>query len=103
LGTIEQVRQKFGITAALSSDGYWLKSATLNGTRYTIIAGANDSGVLYGSFAFLRKIGSGQPIAELDEKESPSVAIRWVNEWDNINGTIERGYGGPSIFWDNGR
>jgi alpha-glucuronidase len=103
LGTIEQVRRRFDITTALSADGYWLKATTLNGTRHIVIAGANDSGVLYGSFAFLRKIGLGESIAELDEKQSPSVAIRWVNQWDNINGTIERGYGGPSIFWDNGR
>ncbi len=27
--------------------------------------------------------------------------MRWVNEWNNLDGTIERGYGGRSIFWDN--
>ena len=27
--------------------------------------------------------------------------VRWVNEWNNLDGTIERGYGGRSIFWDN--
>src|SRR5215831_12088632 len=102
LGTIEQVRRRFDITTALQADGYWLKATTLNGTRHIVIAGANDSGVLYGSFAFLRKIALGESIAELDEKQSPSVPIRWVNQWDNINGTIERGYGGPSVFWDSG-
>jgi alpha-glucuronidase len=103
LGTLEQVRKRFDINTALSADGYWLKAIMLNGTRHIVIAGANDSGALYGSFAFLRKIALGESIAELDEKQSPSVPIRWVNQWDNINGTIERGYGGPSIFWDNGR
>jgi alpha-glucuronidase len=39
----------------------------------------------------------------MDERQSPAVAIRWVNEWNNLDGTIERGYGGPSIFWENGR
>jgi alpha-glucuronidase len=102
LGTIEQIRQRFAITTSLSTDGYWLKAATLNGTRHIVIAGANDAGVLYGSFAFLRKIALGESINELDETQSPSVAIRWVNQWDNINGTIERGYGGASIFWENG-
>ena len=28
--------------------------------------------------------------------------MRWVNHWDNLDGSIERGYGGRSIFWDNG-
>ena len=102
LGTLEEIRKRFDITATINADGYWLKSTTLNGTRYTIIAGSNDAGVLYGSFAFLRKIAAGETLAELDEKQSPAVAVRWVNQWDNINGTIERGYGGPSIFWENG-
>ena len=32
----------------------------------------------------------------------PYAPIRWVNEWNNLDGTIERGYGGRSIFWDGG-
>jgi alpha-glucuronidase len=102
LGKMDTVRRIGGIAATLPPDGYWLKSLTLNGTRHIVIAGANDAGVLYGTFAFLRKVASGESIGELDEKESPAVPLRWVNEWDNINGTIERGYGGPSIFWENG-
>jgi alpha-glucuronidase len=102
LGKIDEIRGRLGITATLPPDGYWLKSTTLNGTRRIIIAGGSDAGVLYGAFAFLRKIALGQPIAELDEKQSPAASLRWVNQWDNINGTIERGYGGPSIFWEGG-
>ena len=34
-------------------------------------------------------------------KQTPYFALRWVNQWDNLDGTIERGYGGRSIFWDN--
>src|SRR5438093_49942 len=102
VGPLDQIRRRFALTAMLASDGYWLKSTTLSGTRYIIITGTNESGVLYGSFAFLRKIALGEPIGELDEKQSPVVPIRWVNQWDNLNATIERGYGGPSIFWENG-
>src|SRR5215475_1179467 len=102
LGKIDTVRRIAGIAATLPPDGYWLKSLTLNGTRHIVITGANDAGVLYGTFAFLRKVALSESIGELDEKQSPAVPFRWVNEWDNINGTIERGYGGPSIFWENG-
>ncbi len=31
----------------------------------------------------------------------PAVPLRWVNQWDNLDGSIERGYGGRSIFWEN--
>ena len=106
LGTLAELRRaapQFAVVASLEPDGYWLKTVRISGTRYTVITAANDRGVLYGSFALLRKIAFGESVGELDEKRSPSAPIRWVNQWDNLNGSIERGYGGPSIFWENGR
>jgi len=97
LGTLAQVGSRFSLAANLAPDGYWLK--TVN--RSLIIAAENDRGVLYGVFALLRKIALGESISNLDEKQSPAVPVRWVNQWDNLDGSIERGYGGRSIFWDN--
>ena len=82
----------------LPADGYWIKTAA----RHVVIAGESDRAVLYGTFALLRRMALGQPLTPLDEKEGPCVPIRWVNEWNNIDGSIERGYGGRSIFWDGG-
>ena len=87
-----------GPAANLKPDGYELK--TVDGK--IVITGADDRGVLYGAFALLRKVALGEPIANLDEKSEPRVPVRWVNHWDNLDGSIERGYGGRSIFWDNG-
>src|SRR4029079_497711 len=39
----------------------------------------------------------------LDEKQTPYAPVRWINQWDNLDGTIERGYGGRSLFWDGGK
>ena len=105
LGTLDELKSRapqFSLTAALEPDSYWLKTVRISGARYIVVTAANDRGVLYGSFALLRKIALGETIAELDEKQSPGARLRWVNQWDNLNGTIERGYGGPSIFWENG-
>jgi alpha-glucuronidase len=55
-----------------------------------------------GVFAFLSKVARGENIAALDEVNQPLVPTRWVDQWDNLNGTIERGYAGPSIFFQNG-
>ena len=103
LGTLADLaaRPNSASTADLPPDGYWLTTASAGGVSYTVITAANDRGVLYGAFAFLRKIALGEPVAKLDEKQSPYAPVRWVNEWDNLDGTIERGYGGRSIFWDN--
>jgi len=90
------------LSANLPPDAYWLKSVRSGTIEYTIVTASNDRGVLYGSFALLRKIALGQPIANLDEKQVPRAAIRWVNQWDRLDGSIERGYGGRSIFWEDG-
>ncbi len=67
--------------------------------RSIAIEGSTDRGVLFGVFALLRRIALAQPI--VDERQSPYAPIRWTNEWDNLDGSIERGYGGPSTFFDN--
>jgi alpha-glucuronidase len=64
------------------------------------ITGGDDRGVLYGVFALLSKIARLESLANIDETQQPSAPIRWVNDWDNLDGTIERGYGGRSIFFD---
>ena len=68
-----------------------------------VVEGGDDRGVLYGAFALLREIAEEHSLAKLDETSAPWAAIRWTNEWDNPNGTIERGYAGPSIFFENGK
>jgi alpha-glucuronidase len=106
VGTFAGFRQslpQLALPGDVTGDGYWLKTATVRGLRYLIVAGANDRGVLYGSFALLRRIASGESIGGLDEHQSPYAPLRWVNQWDNLDGSIERGYGGRSIFWENGR
>ncbi len=87
-----------GAAANLKPDGYQLKTT---GGRI-VITGADDRGVLYGAFALLRKAALGESLAALNEKSEPRVPVRWLNHWDNLDGSIERGYGGRSIFWDNG-
>ncbi len=96
IGTLESL----SIDAKLPEDGYLLRTVSRKGLRHIVIAGANERGALYGVFALLRKLSLREPIAALNESHSPTTAIRWVNQWDNLDGTIERGYGGASIFFD---
>jgi len=87
----------------LRADGYWLKAAKIHGSQCLVIASATDRGVLYGVFALLSKIARGESLAALDEVQQPYAPVRWVNQWDNLDGRIERGYGGPSIFFAEGK
>ena len=67
-----------------------------------LVASSNDRGVLYGTFALLRKMALGRRLQRMNETHTPLAPIRWTNEWDNLDGSIERGYAGRSIFFEGG-
>ncbi|EED13363.1 alpha-glucuronidase [Talaromyces stipitatus ATCC 10500] len=81
--------------AQLKEDGFWLHGDDYDNVQ---ILGQNERGALYGAFAFLMLLAQGKqcPSAHVS---NPSAPIRWVNQWDNLDGSIERGYAGPSIFF----
>lgn len=55
------------------------------------VSAASEQGLLYGVFSLLR--------GDLSSSE-PFFSLRLLNHWDNIDGSIERGYAGESIFWN---
>ena len=59
-----------------------------------------ELGILYGVYELLRLQQSGQAIQQ--EISNPSYERRVLNHWDNLDGSIERGYAGLSIFWRKG-
>jgi len=106
LGTVAELRKldsALGPPRDLPADGYWLKSARIRGHECLLIVGATDRGVLYGVFALLGKMARAESLYAIDEVQVPYAPIRWVNQWDNLNGRVERGYGGPSIFFADGK
>jgi alpha-glucuronidase len=86
----------------LRRDAFRIQGVQEGAVHNIFIVGENDRAVLYGVFEFLRKIALNKPIDSLDEQQLPYAPVRWVNQWDNLDGSIERGYGGRSIFWDAG-
>jgi alpha-glucuronidase len=83
---------------ALGPEGFAIRSTTIAGRPTTVIASAGQIGTLYGVFHFLRLIQTGRPIAALDIAERPKLARRLLNHWDNLDGSIERGYAGRSLW-----
>ena len=59
-----------------------------------------ELGILYGVYELLRRQASGETIKEV--VSNPSYEHRILNHWDNMDGSIERGYSGRSIFWRRG-
>lgn len=83
----------------LGDEGYLIRSTTAAGVPATVIAANTERGALYGAFHFLRVIQTGLPIAALDIAERPRLNRRLLDHWDNLDGTIERGYAGRSFWW----
>jgi len=78
--------------SSIKGDGFKLGSGK--------IEAKTDLGILYGVYELLRRQQTGEKIIE--EMSNPSYDLRLLDHWDNLNGTIERGYAGNSIFWRNG-
>src|SRR5689334_2001026 len=75
----------------LGADGFWLVTAKVSGFDCLIVTSLTERGVLYGAFALLSKVVRGENIDPLNEEQQPYAPIRWVDQWDNSSGTIERG------------
>lgn len=61
---------------------------------------ADNNGLLYGVFHILRMIAMEQSLAEADMTCVPDNRFRMYNHWDNMDGSIERGYSGESFFFE---
>lgn len=85
--------------SALGNDGYLIRLTQQDGHDVILVAARQDIGVLYGVFHLLRLLQTGAPLDHLDVRESPRVALRVLDHWDNLDGHVERGYAGRSL-WD---
>ena len=103
LGTAAFLRDSSSETASftvpnLPPEGFWIQITEPR----VVIAGADGPGTLYGVFRFLSLLARGRLTVGTEITDAPGAAFRALNHWDNIEGTIERGYAGPSVFFKDG-
>ena len=77
-------------------DGYEV-SETENG----FLVRGGETGVLYGAYALIRACAAGEAIPVGLQK--PYYDLRMINCWDNMDGTVERGYAGRSMWFEGNR
>lgn len=82
--------------SSLIADGFFIRASE----QGVLILGQNERGALYGAFEYLSRLAQGN-VSPFETLSNPDAPIRWVNQWDNLDGSIERGYAGPSIFFAN--
>jgi alpha-glucuronidase len=105
LATVEELgrEKRTSIVPALEPDEFQISWSRDQSLRELDIVGGSDRGVLYGVFALLRHLAEGTDMSRAVVRERPAMAIRWVDQWDNADGSIERGYAGRSIFFEGGK
>ena len=84
---------------SIRQEGYRLRT---EGELLTLAA-PEETGVLYGIFHLLRLVSAKTDIHSLDFETAPDNPLRMLNHWDNLDGSIERGYSGRSFFFREGR
>ncbi len=85
----------------LGEEGFLIRSHQVGGSDWILITGNAEPAILTGTFHFLRLLQTHQDIRDLDLGSSPRIGRRILGHWDNIDGSVERGYAGPSLWnWD---
>lgn len=84
-----------GLPAIGHKDGYVIEKSS----HGFMIAGDTSTGLLYGVFSMLQGLAVGKTPEQCCKMDYPRNEIRMINQWDNGDGDIERGYAGRSIFF----
>ncbi|MCM1127307.1 MAG: alpha-glucuronidase [Lachnospiraceae bacterium] len=80
----------------LKAEGYHVFERDGN----VFIEAPDDAGKLYGAFELIRQMQLKSPLKGLDLQKEPVMPLRMLNHWDNMDGSIERGYSGNSFFFE---
>lgn len=84
---------------AAGMEGFVLRHIVDARGHRTLLVANRPAGLLYGAFALLRHLQLQRPLDTLNVIDAPKIQRRLLNHWDNLDGTVERGYAGGSL-WD---
>ena len=88
-----------GDLAGVGDEGFVIRA--IPKPRAIVIAAKHDIGVLYGVFRFLRHLQLYRSLDGLSIVSAPKLHVRLLDHWDNLDGTVERGYAGASLWqWE---
>jgi alpha-glucuronidase len=100
LGTIDHLNGTYGFSLPTQESGGFVIRST---DSRIIIGGTDEQGVLYGVYRFVRLLALKQFVFGTDVADAPVSKLRMINHWDNLDGSVERGYAGRSLFFNDNR
>ncbi len=99
--TQSNLMQKLDLSSelvTLGHEGFLIRAIEIDGIPSVVITANEDIGLLYGSFHLLRLMQNGQSLRDANICSRPRIQYRLLNHWDNLNGSVERGYAGRSLW-----
>ena len=98
------IKLYIGENDKLINEGYVIKHLKADDEKECIsICAKDDNGILYGVFALLRLFEQNFDLEGKVIIDNPKKNLRIVNHWDNIDGTVERGFAGSSVLFESCR
>ena len=98
---LEAPPRRYHAYPPMAVEAYAVRHNAEDGRSSWLLKGGSPRAVLYAVFHMLSEMEQGHTLPEQYVSE-PSSPVRWVNQWDNLDGSIERGYAGRSIFYEGG-
>lgn len=103
IGTIDQIKDIIKEAdiweRKINNEGFILKRVNEKGKDILIITAKNIKALVYAVFKLIEKLRIGEELDNLNHIDNPASYFRIINHWDNLDGTVERGYAGNSIFF----
>ena len=90
-------------SGSLGKESYRFSRVEHEDTTYYCLEAGGASGLLYGVFHLLRTMALNRPLASAEGEFVPDNPLRMLDHWDNMDGSIERGYSGRSFFFRDNR
>lgn len=90
------------VTVSLVCDDAQDESFALHREGNTITLTGGQRGILYGAYRLMMSLAAGEKLPH-DQTQQPKYALRMINNWDNADGDIERGYSGRSLMFEGGK
>ena len=82
----------------MNDEGFAIETIQNKGKKTVLITAKNSLGLLYGTFRLLRELQINPSKKDFSIADEPKLKVRMLNHWDNLDGTVERGYAGSSIW-----
>jgi alpha-glucuronidase len=82
----------------LGAEGFLIQAHRSGNNTWLVITGNTETALLTGTFHFLRLLQTHQDITDLNILSRPRIHHRILGHWDNLDGSIERGYAGQSLW-----